>query len=595
MRDAPRLRRAIPVLALVLGMSLAAAAAPFNLKKAVWKVDKQKLVVRGTGPQGDEVEVYDADSGASIGEAHVNSKGQWKVVVRSPDTVPCRVRAELEDDSLERDVKNAPSDCGSGPQAGSHAGRFDVYEGTSTCLACHTDKALQMHDSVHYQWQGDASEAEGLDSPVAGKYGGINDFCIYPDINWIGKLTNVNGELKDGGCAKCHAGLGKKPTPESTQEQLENIDCLLCHSPGYRRTVAMVDGSYRFVPNEAAMGMSIQQAAVDLTLPTNDTCLNCHTRAGGGDNYKRGDIEEAHRDPSKNFDVHMASVDRGGAGLTCLDCHTAENHKIAGRGVDLRPRELEAAVTCEGCHSTNPHGEEKIDKHTGKVQCGVCHIPIFAKVAPTDMVRDWSQPGEIHPTSGLYEPHRLMQAHVTPDYAFFNGRSRFYQFGSAVVPEGDGRVLMAGPVGDVDDPDAKIYPMKKHQGRQPIDPVTGRLLPLKIGIFFQSGDVDTAVQQGTSAVGWTYSGHEFADTKRYMGLYHEVSPKDDALECEDCHEGGNRLDFAALGYTPKETRNGSPLCTSCHEEEESKDFFDLHEKHVKDKHIDCNECHTFSR
>jgi hypothetical protein len=44
---------------------------------------------------------------------------------------------------------------------GSHAGRFTAYEGTATCLECHTDEALAVHDSVHYQWRGDASEATG--------------------------------------------------------------------------------------------------------------------------------------------------------------------------------------------------------------------------------------------------------------------------------------------------------------------------------------------------------------------------------------------------------------------------------------------------
>ena len=226
---------------------------------------------------------------------------------------------------------------------GSHAGRFTTYEGTATCLECHTDEALAVHDSVHYQWRGDASETTGLADPdMRGKLGGINDFCIYPDINWIGKLTNTYGAEVDGGCAKCHVGLGAKPTADATQDQaqLENIDCLICHSDTYKRTVEMVDGSYRFVPDTDKMSVSILQAAADITLPSKDSCLNCHTKAGGGDNFKRGDIEEYHRDPTRDFDVHMASRAKGGAGLGCLDCHTAVDHKIAGRGSDLRPREL---------------------------------------------------------------------------------------------------------------------------------------------------------------------------------------------------------------------------------------------------------------
>ena len=86
-----------------------------------------------------------------------------------------------------------------------------------------------------------------------------------------------------------------------------------------------------------------------------------------------------------------------------------------------------------------------------------------------------------------------------------------------------------------------------------------RLLPLKIGKFFETGVIDEAVALGAAAVGWDYSGHTFADTERYMGLFHEVAPQEDALNCSSCHNGGTRLDFAALGYTPKETRNGKRL------------------------------------
>jgi hypothetical protein len=483
---------------------------------------------------------------------------------------------------------------------GSHGERFRTYEGTQTCLECHTEEALAVHDSVHYQWRGDASEATGLADMVAGKLGGINDFCIYPDINWIGKLTNTYGAEVDGGCAKCHVGLGAKPTanpaPAELQAQLENIDCLVCHSDSYKRTVEMVDGSYRFVPDTAKMSVSIHQAAADITLPSKDSCLNCHTKAGGGDNFKRGDIEEYHRDPTRDFDVHMASRAKGGAGLDCLDCHTALDHKIAGRGSDLRPRELADQVACTNCHS--PQHDEDIQKHTARVNCTVCHIPVFANVAGTDMDRDWSHEGGMFvEEKGLYEPYHVKETNVVPEYKFFNGLSSFYQFGDPVEVAENGRVVMSAPEGSIDDPAAKIYAFKRHQAKQPVEPDNGRLLPLKIGIFFQTGDVDTAVAEGAKGVNWPYSGHEFADTERYMGLFHEVAPKEQALSCNDCHNGGNRLDFAALGYTPKATYNSKPLCASCHEDESNEwpeEYFKkVHAKHVTDKKLDCGECHTF--
>ncbi len=482
----------------------------------------------------------------------------------------------------------------SGTQTGSHAGRFSSYNGTSTCLTCHTNEAIEFHQSVHYQWQGDASESEGLSSSRAGKMGGINDFCIYPDFNWLGKMTNLDGVQVDGGCARCHSGLGLKPTETPDQAQLENIDCLLCHSTQYKRTLQQVaDGQLKFVADTANMTVSLLEASRDITRPTTSTCLKCHTNAGGGNNFKRGDIEIAHNNATRDFDVHLAPTSQGGAGLSCLSCHTAVSHRIAGRGIDMRERDVSTVVSCTNCHDSTPHGNSDINRHAARINCNVCHIPEFAKVAPTDMVRDWSAPGDINPATRLYEPHMLLQSHVSPVYGFFNGRSQFYQFGTPAVAGSNGRILMAGPLGNINDPGAKIQAMKRHEGIQPIDPVFGFLLPLKIGIFFQTGDVDTAVAKGAEAMGWAYTGHQFAPTERYMGIYHEVSPKEQALSCTSCH-GGTRMNFAALGYTPLSSRNGVPLCQSCHRSK-SAGFFDIHRKHVTDRKYDCSTCHTFSK
>ena len=490
--------------------------------------------------------------------------------------------------TLSVTVQNVPT-----PVSGSHAGRFTTFEGTKTCLTCHRDEAIEFHGSVHYQWSGDASDSDGLSTPTAGKMGGINDFCIYPDINWLGKLTTVDGAQVDGGCARCHTGLGLKPTASATQDQLENIDCLVCHSPSYKRTVALVNGSFRFVPDTAKMTVSILQAAVDLRKPGKDACLNCHTRAGGGDNFKRGDISEAHRNATTALDVHMAPSSAGGAGLECTACHTTTGHRMAGRGVDMRERDSEALLECSNCHSALPHDDSQLNSHTARVACNVCHVPTFAKTAATDMRRDWSLPGVVSEVTNLWEPNMVMQTNVTPVYKFFNGRSSFYEFGKPAVPQANGRVLMAGPLGSRTEAGAKITAMKRHEGRQPIDPVTRNLLPLKIGIFFQTANLIGAIDQGVAAVLWVNNGYEFAETERYMGVYHEVAPKDQALRCASCH-GGTRLDFAALGYTPLSTRNGKPLCASCHSAK-SASFTYIHDKHVTDKRIDCSNCHTFSK
>ena len=482
----------------------------------------------------------------------------------------------------------------------SHFGKVSSFEGTSTCLKCHMTEAAEVHASVHYQWKGDTRDVLNAPEPSMGKIGGINDFCIYPDIHWIGKLTNTRGESVDGGCAKCHAGLGAKPAAQASPAEFENIDCLICHSSDYKRTVEMSPEGGRFVPDTSKMNVSVLEAAQNITLPSRQTCLNCHAYAGGGDNYKRGDIEAMHADPSFGLDVHMAATEAGGAGLNCTDCHITENHRIAGRGSDLRPNESDIRVSCANCHSPTPHSESNLDRHTQRVDCSVCHIPAFARSTPTDMDRHWESPGELHIERGLYEPARDMQSNVVPVYRFFNGKSHFYNFGEPAVADPEtGWILMSGPDGDVTDPASKIHAFKLHKATQPMDLATDRLLPLKIGIFFSTGNVQAAIEAGAEAVEWGYSGHRWADTERYMGIFHEVAPKEQALECSDCHENGNRMDFAALGYTPKQFRGGDPLCASCHEDESDEwsgveYFYKVHNKHVKDKKLDCSNCHTFS-
>jgi hypothetical protein len=595
-----------------------------SITRVEWHAGDDLLIVAGTGASRRErVTVKDADSGLTLGSARASRNGSWYFQDSHPDAIPCTILAEgRTGQAAESGYTSTPPEVctvtspepplvnpptlgtpsmppvivPSEPLQVSHKGRIISFEGTRTCLQCHEDEARDVHSSVHYQWKGDASEALGLKSSVAGKLGGINDFCIYPDINWIGKLTNVDGVQVDGGCAKCHVGLGAKPTAESTMSQLENIDCLVCHSGQYRRTVVEIaKDQFRFVPDTSQMA----SRTLDITLPTNDTCLNCHTKAGGGNNFKRGDIEEAHRNPTRSFDVHMASRSDGGAGLRCLDCHAAASHRIAGRGTDLRPRDLPDPVNCSMCHTETPHDDSKLDKHTARVNCTVCHIPTFAKVALTDMNREWDKPGVLVESTGLYEPYHDKRSNVVPEYRFFNGTSYFYQFGDPAVPGENGRVVMSAPMGRIEELGAKIFAFKRHLATQPADPVSGALLPLKIGKFFMTGKIQDAVETGATLVNGQYNGHGFADTERYMGLFHEVAPKEQALSCSSCHDGGSRLDFAALGYAPNSTRNGKPLCASCHKDESdewrgNEYFSKVHSKHVTDKKFDCSQCHTFS-
>jgi hypothetical protein len=525
-----------------------------------------------------------------------------------------------------------------------HAGlTFANYKGSETCRACHQQQTEEAHDSVHYQWKGMTPHAFFRDAAgqlvnmgVAGKLGGINDFCGYPDINFIGILTTVDGNEISGGCAQCHTGGGDKPDfniaaslADVTRDQGDNIDCLVCHSDMYERKVARVtqgDGVVRmaFVPDPDAIPGGLDQAIGDIRkTPSVASCVGCHAYAGGGCNSKRGDIQLLHANPpSATFDVHMAPTTLGGAGLHCLDCHVSSAHKIAGRGVDLRPTDLDQTVACTNCHATQPHDTAQLNRHTARVDCRSCHIPSFAKGgtpdADTDVFRDFRQPPELNQAKGLYEPFQVAETNVIPVLKFFNGDSEFYRFGDPVHPQANGSVLMAGPLGAVNNPGAKLVPLKHHGAYQPVDLVNNAILPLKMGILFSGrvggsllppqNIVPAAILQGAAEVPQfahvqNADDYGFIPTERYMGISHEVEPARNALQCDACHSGqGPRIDFASLGYTPLDARNpdvATNCGSGCHGDRSgdfSPDAFftQLHKKHVEDRRINCSACHGFA-
>ena len=481
---------------------------------------------------------------------------------------------------------------------GSHSGRFTSYQGATTCLPCHRAQATAVHASEHYQWKG--------------KFGAINDFCIYPDINLIGKLTNVNGLEVDGGCLKCHTGLGAKPvaTTAPTDLQLGNIDCLVCHSPKYKRTVDPVTKT-KFIPDETAMGITILEAAVDIQKTSRATCLNCHTKSGGGNNFKRGDIEEHHRAPTtRAFDVHMSPASLSGGDLTCTACHTVTSHKIAGKGSDLRIQEG-TKPDCTACHTAAPHkatttvtaaNATRLNTHAKRVACVTCHIPAFAKNAPTDMRRDWSAPGVLNLVTGLYDPARTMLSNVAPQYKWWNGvNSVFYSFGANVAPQANGKVLMAGPANaTIATAGAKIHPFKVHAAKQPVETLpatTKRLLPLKMSQFYMQGDLVNAIPQGQDGVGWPRNAYTYQETERWMGLFHEVAPKEQAIgyqNCNACHNtSAPKVPLKALGYVKKASMTVSQVCSQCHGAE----TYSFNTAHTNSNHSsrNCNSCHDFSR
>jgi hypothetical protein len=240
-----------------------------------------------------------------------------------------------------------------------------------------------------------------------------------------------------------------------------------------------------------------------------------------------------------------------GNDMHCIDCHAGEDHRVRGRGADLAGTDLPARpLTCSTteCHGDAPHSIPVLDRHTARVSCPVCHVPVFAKSDSTDMRRDWSRPFYL-PEGNKYSATITKGLNVRPVYAWFNGKTRLQMMGEPIHPLDDGTVGIMTPVAKRKDKDARIFAFKLHRAVLPLLADKNWIIPLAVEEFFADGDIDQAVR-GASKVVYDIDDPEYTwiNSVRYMGIFHEVQPASEALQCLDCHSPGGRLDWKALGY-----------------------------------------------
>lgn len=431
----------------------------------------------------------------------------------------------------------------------SHSEYFEHYEGTKTCLQCHEKEAKSFFHSQHYQWKGDAPKIVNSNKQKLGKINTFNDFCTSPTGNWIGFVKNSRGDVISRGCSACHAGNGLQPSETMSQPQLENIDCLICHASGYRRDLYQNEkGDYLWKPILWKNQEGLDSVSKRISSPTRAMCLRCHSASGGGPNYKRGDIEYKLADPEREYDVHMAT---NGKNMQCATCHAGEDHRVVGRGTDLSGSDSpNKTLSCSSseCHSQTIHKNPVLNKHTANVNCTVCHIPKFARTDATDMVRDWSKPF-YDKEADKYSATITLQKDVTPVYAWFNGYTKAQLAGEPanILPDGSAGIMI--PQGSREDPNAKIYAFKLHKGKLPLLAEKNWLIPITVEHFFSNGKIDPAVQSAAKEI-YNISNPKYSwvDTTRYMGIFHGVQPKTQALKCMDCHGKTGIMDWNALGY-----------------------------------------------
>ncbi|MFZ5880808.1 MAG: tetrathionate reductase family octaheme c-type cytochrome [Chloroflexota bacterium] len=478
---------------------------------------------------------------------------------------------------------------------------------TKACLSCHANAADEIMHTTHWTWEY-VNEETGQ---TLGKKTLINNFCISVQSN-------------EPRCTSCHVGYGWKDDSFDFAAR-ENVDCLVCHD---------TTGAYKKFPTGAGLPVSepkefpagsgtmwnppdLANIAQNVGLTSRKTCGTCHFFGGGGDEVKHGDLDSSLNNPAFELDVHMSAE---GQNFTCTTCHTSENHDIAGSRYSMSAEEK----GCENCHGSSPHAMSTLNDHAQKVACQTCHIPEFARGGiATKMTWDWSKAGELADGKPvvrkdehghvIYDGQKgefTYAADVIPEYVWFNGQVVYTLANDVIDPT---QVVNINQfMGSKEDPNARIWPVKRFEAVQPYDSGNNTLvIPHLFGkdefAYWGNYDWGKAIEFGMEYAELPYSGeYGFVKSQMYWPITHMVAPASDALACQDCHTAENgRLDFAALGYSsddvarlkvfpPVSTQAGlinpkmaPDACLACHEGQHTLWAESLH----SEKGVGCVACH----
>ncbi|MEN8177034.1 MAG: tetrathionate reductase family octaheme c-type cytochrome [Pseudomonadota bacterium] len=447
-------------------------------------------------------------------------------------------------------------------------------EVTKACLKCHTEAGHQFMKNIHWTWTYENKKT----GQTLGKKHLVNTFC-----------TNSRGN--EGMCAQCHAGYGWKDESFDFTNQ-NNIDCVVCHDS---------TGTYYKTPNSegskacSAMFKGKQpidwaKVAQSSALPTRENCGGCHFYGGGGDGVKHGDLDSSLIHPDHKLDVHM---DEAGLNFACTTCHVTEKHVWAGSRYDViakdtqgtgKPGMRRSVATCESCHGVSPHPLQdlasiKLNDHVEKVACETCHIPRIARGGVATKVDwDWRTAGKTKNGQGYKEKnytqgngeHRATYKSIkgsfkygenlVPHYAWFDGQMLYTTIDTQFDPS-SGPVEINGFKGSPDDPNSRIWPFKQMHTVQPYDKGNNTLVYMHLWgdddtSFWGNYDFGKAIKVGMQKYNLPYSGeYDFVDTYSYWPITHMVAPKEDALDCGECHAKEGRLKDLEGFYLPGRDSN----------------------------------------
>jgi octaheme c-type cytochrome (tetrathionate reductase family) len=463
---------------------------------------------------------------------------------------------------------------------GLHSGRSELNgpfaDGpavTAKCIGCHPDEATDFMQTSHWNWEGVAPGAGGA---IVGKGTLVNNFCTGIASNWPR-------------CTSCHAGYGWEDADFFDTATENNIDCLVCHADPASGYVKAPPGA-----GAPAAGVNLVVAAKSVGKTTRASCGACHYNGGGGDNIKKGDLGSALTDPSQEADFHM------GSGFTCATCHEGANHKIKGTGVNTPVLDEDSSLACTECHLEAPHPNPVLNNHALDVACQTCHIPAFSRQQPTKTMWDWSQAGNrtignngvetgivVDEEGNEHEVHTYdakkgrfeWGMNIRPTYAWYDHNieriTTDSTFTAGLGTSETEPIALGKPTATKDDANAKIYPFKVMVGRQPAHASDNyMIIPHVFGtkedhafwpsvpaaedytpelvhdLWTTALDIGRKAMVGPPGTSDTIGTDDWAfrHTEMYLAINHEVAPRTEALQCQDCHRNAE-FDFRALGYT----------------------------------------------
>ena len=159
-----------------------------------------------------------------------------------------------------------------------------------------------------------------------------------------------------------------------------------------------------------------------------------------------------------------------------------------------------------------------------------------------------------------------------------------------------GAYKISRPNGSITDgPGTKLYPFKYKTSTVPMNTGRNKLIAVDTSIFFNTGNVSDAINQGMVNMGFNAGEpYSWVTTDEFQLITHEVPPvAGNVLSCTDCHKNLSRMNLPQMGYGLKAAK--SVVCSQCHEDESYSDYIWVHDKHVTSERYDCSFCHNFSR